>query len=109
MNNGEVSGLLGQMRSSYDSLNRAWTNRRRDSLTRDTDEVIRAAKEVDGCFLEADKETRRRVTAAAWLIQQSAAHVAEYSADGSQDWDRVGAALAFLESGIDQLHEAAQG
>jgi hypothetical protein len=45
-------------------------------------------------------------TSAAWLIKASATEVQRESAEAAPDWDSVGAAFSFMETGVQVLSEA---
>jgi hypothetical protein len=54
-------------------------------------------------------ELSGETTAAIWLMKQSLSHLEAAAAEAILDWDKIGAAFAFAESGRRQLEDSLEG
>ena len=91
----ELSGLAGMVEVGYDD---------RDLVQVRThlDEIQVKALHIQA-IVDSDALSKSRSGAEAWLTARSAEDLFEQSSKVEIDWDRIGACVSFLQSGIDQL------
>ncbi len=89
------------MASAVSSVQTAWAERNSENIAAGASQLSTAAEEVAG-----EEDLSGEAMAALWIVRDNAECLTGQVSRTPTDWDLIGAASAFAESGVDQLREA---